>query len=119
MSLRSSGLRALRGGTMAPNLIVGGDGGQSLAGSGGADLIYGFDPNGSQATTGTIGAVRVASGLDHPLYVTAPPDDPNRLFVVEKGGSIKIIDLAAADLGTYAVRPTPFLDVSGEIDTAG
>jgi glucose/arabinose dehydrogenase len=31
----------------------------------------------------------VASGLDQPLFVTAPADD-SRLFIVEKGGSIKV-----------------------------
>jgi hypothetical protein len=104
---------------MAPNLIVGGDGGQNLSGTTGADLIYGFDPNGSQANTGSITAARVASGLDQPVYVTAPPDDPNRLFVVEKSGVIKIIDISAADLATYSVKTTPFLNLSAEVDDAG
>ena len=31
------------------NLVVGTDGGNSLQGTGGADLIYGFDPNGPQS----------------------------------------------------------------------
>jgi hypothetical protein len=33
----------------------------------------------------------VLTGLDHPLYVTPPPGDHNRLFVVERPGTIRII----------------------------
>ena len=50
----------------------------------------------------------VASDLDFPVHLTAPPGDP-RLFVVEKGGTIRVI---RAD-GT--VLPAPFLDLSGEV----
>ncbi|MBW2470505.1 MAG: PQQ-dependent sugar dehydrogenase [Deltaproteobacteria bacterium] len=46
----------------------------------------------------------VATGLSGPLFLTSPDGD-DRLFVVEKGGRIKIIDG-----GT--VLPTPFLDIS-------
>jgi glucose/arabinose dehydrogenase len=51
--------------------------------------------------------VRVASGLNVPLYVTAPPGDTTRIFVVERRGSdnrgrIKIVR-------NGAVLPTPFL----------
>ncbi|HET9604703.1 MAG TPA: PQQ-dependent sugar dehydrogenase [Gemmatimonadales bacterium] len=46
----------------------------------------------------------VADGLAFPLYLTAPPGD-DRLFVVEKGGRIRIVE-------NGALLPTPFLDVS-------
>jgi glucose/arabinose dehydrogenase len=39
-------------------------------------------------TTSLIGSA--ANGLSAPLYVCAPPGDLNRLFVVEKGGRIKV-----------------------------
>ena len=55
----------------------------------------------------TIAATRVASGLNQPLYVTAPPGDTGRLFIVEKTGAIKVLDLA-----TGSVLGTPFLTVS-------
>jgi glucose/arabinose dehydrogenase len=52
---------------------------------------------------------RVATGLDSPLYVTAPPSDPNRLFIVEQHtGAIKILDLQAG-----VVNAQPFLTVGG------
>ena len=81
---------------------------------GGADLIYGFDPNGPQSQASEIIATRVAAGLGQPLFVVAPPDDPNRLFIVEKTGLIKILDLA-----TGQVLATPFLNVSSQILTDG
>jgi glucose/arabinose dehydrogenase len=53
-----------------------------------------------------------ALGLNAPLFAGAPPGDTARLFVVEKGGVIKIIDLA-----TRQVLPTPFLTVT--VNAAG
>ena len=53
----------------------------------------------------------VASGFNQPLYATAPDGDA-RLFVVEKGGLIKIIQ-------NGAVLPTPFLNISSTINTSG
>jgi glucose/arabinose dehydrogenase len=41
-----------------------------------------------------------------PLYVTAPPGDPSRLFVVERGGDIRV-------LVDGRRRPRPFLRVPG------
>jgi hypothetical protein len=51
--------------------------------------------------------IRVASGLTQPLYVTHPPGDFGRVFIVEKTGRIKILDLQ-----TGAVLATPFLNIS-------
>jgi glucose/arabinose dehydrogenase len=49
----------------------------------------------------------VASGLTLPLFLASPPQD-QRLFVVEKGGRIRIIEGGA-------LRSTPFLDISDRI----
>jgi glucose/arabinose dehydrogenase len=95
------------------NLVVGDDGSNALAGTAGSDLIYGFNPDGPQGQVSSIAATRVASGLDQPLYLTAPPDDLERLFIVEKTGRIKILDL-----GTGQVLGDPFLDVSSQITTS-
>ncbi|MBI4205325.1 MAG: PQQ-dependent sugar dehydrogenase [Betaproteobacteria bacterium] len=97
---------------MPNNLIVGDDGSNTLQGSAGSDLIYGFDPNGPQGNVSSITATRVAAGLDQPLYVVSPPGDLGRLFIVEKSGLIKILDLA-----TQQVLATPFLDLRGQIAT--
>ena len=92
-------------------LIVGNDGANVLQGGAGAELIYGFDPNGPQATTSAIAATRVAAGLAEPVFATAPPGDVGRLFIVEKGGRIEILDLA-----TGATLAAPFLDIAGEVN---
>jgi Ca2+-binding RTX toxin-like protein len=96
------------------NLVIGNDGSNTLQGTAGADVIYGYDPNGPQSQAGSILATRVASGLSQPLFATAPPGDTGRLFLVEKTGQIKILDLV-----TGQVLATPFLDVSSQILTDG
>lgn len=63
-----------------------------------------YSPAGAAITT-----ERVANALSNPLYVTAPPGDTNRLFIVEQHtGRIKILNL-----NTLTVNATPFLTVSG------
>jgi hypothetical protein len=56
--------------------------------------------------------VRVASGLDQPLHVTAPPLDPNRVFVVEQSGTIRILE-------NGALLPDPFLSIPGKVSCCG
>ena len=89
---------------MPVNLIVGNDGTNNLDGTAGADLIYGYDPNGPQSQASGILATRVATGLTQPVFAGAPPGDTGRLFIVEKQGQIRILDLA-----TGQVAATPFL----------
>src|SRR3546814_13554431 len=47
-----------------------------------------------------------------PLFVAPVPDGSGRVFVVQKGGLIRILDPA-----TGAITPTPFLNVSAEVST--
>ena len=96
---------------MTLNIISGNDSTNTLAGGAGDDLIYGFDPNAAYPSA-NIAATRVASGLNQPLFATAPPGDTGRLFIVEKTGAIKILDL-----NTGSVLGTPFLTVS--VDSSG
>ncbi len=60
--------------------------------------------------------VRVASGLGAggPLFLLEVPDGSGRVYVVEKTGTIRVLD---PDSGTLAA--TPFLDVTAEVSTAG
>ena len=63
----------------------------------------------------TLGLEQINTGfnLTFPLFLTAPPGDMLRLFVVEKGGLIKIVDRTNNTLiGT-------FLDISGLVSTGG
>src|SRR2546423_7675644 len=59
-------------------------------------------------------AKRLAGGFSAPLFVTAPPGDTSRLFVVQQSGQIKIVNLSSR-----TVNATPFLDISGEISFTG
>jgi glucose/arabinose dehydrogenase len=47
-----------------------------------------------------------------PTYVTGPPGDPSRLFVVERPGTVRVLRDGAA-------LERPFLDVSGRIVAGG
>ncbi len=55
---------------------------------------------------------RIAQGLDRPIYATGAGDDSNRLFVVQQGGQIRIIDLT-----TNTLEAIPFLDVTPDVST--
>jgi glucose/arabinose dehydrogenase len=65
---------------------------------------------GPPAGTVTVGLDEVAAGLSFPVYLTAPPGDLARLFIVEKGGAIRIVK-------DGALLPTPFLDLGGRVST--
>jgi glucose/arabinose dehydrogenase len=54
----------------------------------------------------------VAGGLDQPVYVADAGDGSGRLFVVERGGTIRIVK-------NGAVRPDPFLDITDLVESAG
>jgi glucose/arabinose dehydrogenase len=74
--------------------------------------------SGQAITTGppegavSLGLQEVASGLSFPVYLTAPPGDTSRLFVVERGGAIRVVKEGA-------LLPTPFLDLTGRVGTIG
>ncbi|MDP3910751.1 MAG: PQQ-dependent sugar dehydrogenase [Gemmatimonadales bacterium] len=66
-------------------------------------LAFAIAPRPAQA--GGLATVRVASGLSGPVFVTSPPGDAQRLFIVEfNTGRIKI-------LKSGSVLATPFLDI--------
>lgn len=58
-------------------------------------------------------ANQVATGLDQPVFVTAPKGDTDRLFIVEKQGAIKTMDLSTGQVG-----PVPLLQVE-DLSTGG
>src|SRR5688572_1944897 len=95
-------------------LVTADDGSNTIHGGSGDEVIYGFDRNGPQSQVSSISAIRVATGLTGALFAAAPPGDLNRLFLVQKTGQIKILDLASGQ-----VLATPFLDVSAQISVTG
>jgi glucose/arabinose dehydrogenase len=54
----------------------------------------------------------IASGLSAPLYLTAPPGEGNRLFIVEQTGAIRIVK-------DGALLPAAFLDISEQVLAGG
>ena len=66
-----------------------------------------FDPTGLAVTLQPF-----VDGLDSPLAVVNAGDGSNRLFVVEQGGTIRIVK-------DGSLLPDPFLDVSPEISAGG
>jgi hypothetical protein len=53
----------------------------------------------------------VVTGLDYPVYATSPPGDP-RVFVVEKGGYVRIVE-------NDVLKPGVFLDVHNLVSGVG
>jgi hypothetical protein len=80
------------------------------------DSVGGGSPAGSQAGADAAGkgGVRLArvGRFDSPVYVTAPPGDRRRLFVVEQTGRIRVL------VGGKR-RSRPFLDIAGDVTSGG
>jgi glucose/arabinose dehydrogenase len=66
------------------------------------------------ATTAAARGVKLikVGSFDQPLYVTAPPADKRRIFVVEQGGRIDVVRGGRT-------LPAPFLDLSSQVTAGG
>ncbi|MCP9465531.1 MAG: PQQ-dependent sugar dehydrogenase [Nitrospira sp.] len=90
--------------TFSLNLMIG-----MATGCGGTtDLPQQLPPN------NTVTLQLVTDRLSFPVFMTAPPGDNTRLFVVEKEGLIRIVTVNGG-----GILPTPFLDLRGQISTSG
>jgi len=69
----------------------------------GATLVLAAHPKQAQSEVR-----RIATGLDRPLFVTAPAGDRQRIFIVEQRGQILLLNLA-----DHSINATPFLTLSG------
>jgi glucose/arabinose dehydrogenase len=74
----------------------------AVAGCGGAE---------AEQADGAVHLRKIGS-FDSPLYVTAPPGDTHRVFVVEQGGRIRVVRDGKK-------LSKPFLDISGGISAGG
>jgi len=63
-------------------------------------------------TTGNYRARQVSSAFTRPNNLVAKPGDATQVFVTEKTGRVKLLNVA-----TGAVAATPFLDLSGQVST--
>ncbi|MBI2421904.1 MAG: PQQ-dependent sugar dehydrogenase [Candidatus Hydrogenedentes bacterium] len=61
--------------------------------------------------TSQLGLELVVSGLDRPLFLTAPEGDADRLFIVEQDGVIQVV-------ANGSLLPTPFLDLTALVDAS-
>lgn len=86
--------------------------GEALSGTAAGDVVYGASPY-AAATAPALVPV-VASGLGDALFALSPPGDGGTLLVVTKSGLVRAVDLA-----TGGIAATPFLDLTGQIATAG
>jgi len=64
------------------------------------------------ASAQTIQLVPVVSNLSRPLFLTYSPDDTGRLFIVEQGGTIRILQAGR-------LLAQPFLDVTSLVSCCG
>jgi|SRR5215203_3223876 len=55
---------------------------------------------------------QIGSGFDTPIYVTSDPSDPDRLFVVEREGSIVLVE--NGEVKPFATIPPALISSSGE-----
>jgi cysteine-rich repeat protein len=67
---------------------------------------------GVPSTPGTSLSIELVGVFSSPVHVTAAPLDPSRLFVVEQGGTIRVIK-------DGVVLPTPFLDIDAQVQSGG
>src|SRR5262245_58451465 len=68
---------------------------------------------GDPADAQSFETLRVATGLTQPIFLASAPHDFRRVFVLERGGLVRLLRLAGFEL-----EATPFLTISG-IDAAG
>ena len=67
------------------------------------------DGGGNGPPADGFGLETIVEGLEFPVWLTSPPGDP-RLFVVEKGGQVVVVE-------NGATLPAPFLDLRGQVST--
>ena len=85
-----------------------------MAACNGSDEVGGGGAGPPPATSNSLRLQTVTAVLSSPVFLTAPTGDVGRVFIVEQGGLIRILN--SLD-GTP--RATPFLDVAGLIVTGG
>jgi glucose/arabinose dehydrogenase len=61
---------------------------------------------------GAFRLVNVAGGFNSPVHATAAPGETSRIYVVEQGGRVEVIE-------NGRVRATPFLDIADRVSSGG
>jgi glucose/arabinose dehydrogenase len=111
-AMSASRLRGLAGTVVAAGLLLG------CGGSGDAPPVATASPEataaagGAAVTAGRGARLRRIGSFASPTYVTAPPGDRRRLFVVEQAGRIRVVV-------DGHVRARPFLDIHRRVSSGG
>ncbi len=66
----------------------------------------------AEGSSSALRLVVVARGLDAPLFAAAPSNEAKRLYIVEQGGLIRVLE-------NGAVRARPFLDLRSKVRAGG
>ena len=64
------------------------------------------------ASPSSVRLVRVADGLERPVLATQAPGEPQRIYVVEQPGRIRVVQ-------NGRLRPAPFLDLRSLVESGG
>jgi glucose/arabinose dehydrogenase len=64
------------------------------------------------APAASVRLARISANLNQPVFVTGSPGDGSRLFIVLKGGTIRVMK-------SGQLLATPFLNLSGKVSTGG
>lgn len=62
----------------------------------------------------TLKLTKMADGMKQPLYGKAAPGQPERLYLLEKAGVIKVLEVGGPRV---RLREQPFLDISAKVST--
>jgi Ca2+-binding RTX toxin-like protein len=88
-------------------------GSDTYTGTPDADTIYGYNPQGG-GNGFTIQTATVATGIDKPTYIIGDPANADRLYILEKTGTVKMMSLSQ---GQSSV--TTALDLTAQVDDLG
>ena len=64
------------------------------------------------ASPSSLRLVRIASGLERPVVATQAPGEPQRIYVVEQSGRIRVVQ-------NGRLRAEPFLDIQSLVESGG
>jgi glucose/arabinose dehydrogenase len=98
------------GGTNTGGSGAGNAGGNDVGGFGGAGANFNCEPASDAPPALTL--TELSGSLDSPVSAKSPPGRPDDLFVVEQGGTIRIVNAGG-------VVDAPFLDISDLIQCCG
>src|SRR5262245_25545753 len=86
----------------------------ALPGCGGSDQQQAPTTAPSPPSATSLKFQTVVQSLTAPLYLAAPPGDASHVFVVEQGGTVRLLDMPSGSLQT-----SPFLDITGLVLSGG